>query len=237
MKNLALFSIFTILSFLSFGQSKNFIDQPFIETKATVDTLVTPDEIYLAISIRGEDTKGKVPVESLETKMVKALKQLGINIEEDLTLNDLASNFKKYFMKGQDIHKTKNYTLKVHDAVTAGEVILAMQKIEVSNIRLDRTEYSKMETLKLGLKSKAIAKAKRQAIFLVQPIGQKIGSAIHIIDVPNNPTGRLLRGRSEGIMLKEASSFMESDKIEFKNIEFNKIKVESSVSVKFKLTD
>ena len=63
MKNLALFSIFTILNFLSFGQSKNFIDQPFIETKATVDTLVSPDEIYLAISIRGEDTKGKVPVE------------------------------------------------------------------------------------------------------------------------------------------------------------------------------
>ena len=36
---------------VNFAQTKNFIDQPYLETTAKVDTLVTPDQIYLSIYI------------------------------------------------------------------------------------------------------------------------------------------------------------------------------------------
>ena len=95
-KNILL-AIIMAYSFVGFSQSKNFIDQPYIETNAQVDTLITPDRIFLNILVMEQDTKGKTSVEELESKMETTLKKLGIDTKKNLTLNDLATNFKKYF--------------------------------------------------------------------------------------------------------------------------------------------
>ncbi|WP_276497447.1 SIMPL domain-containing protein [Pontibacter litorisediminis] len=219
---------------MSFGQTKNFIDQPFIETAASVDTLVTPDEIYLSILINEKDTKGKISIEELESKMEARLQQLGVNTEESLSLNDLGSNFKKYFLKGQDVLKTKVYSLKVKDAQTAGLVILELEKIEISNIHLDRTEFSGIDQLKLALKSKAIAKAKMQAEYLVSPLNQKVGAALYISDQSDNAVHNDLQGRVAGIVVRGYGTASKSEP-KPADIQFEKIKVESSVNVKFKL--
>ncbi|WP_299758074.1 SIMPL domain-containing protein [uncultured Pontibacter sp.] len=235
MKKLILVIICALLQSLAgFGQAKNFVDQPFIETSASVDTLVTPDEIYLNVLINEKDTKGKSSVEELESRMVKTLQELGINTEKNLALNDLGSNFKKYFLKGQDVLKTKVYSLKVDNAQTAGMVILELEKIDVSNIHLDRTEFSGIDQLRLTLKSKAIAKAKKQAEYLVSPLNQKVGTAIFISDQSSPDFSNQLQGRVAGIVV---TGYGTSSKSEPKpaDIQFEKIKVESSVNVKFKL--
>ena len=46
-------------SFIGWSQTKNFIDQAYVETNAQVDTLVIPDRIYLNILILEKDTKRK----------------------------------------------------------------------------------------------------------------------------------------------------------------------------------
>ncbi len=43
---------------LTFAQ-KSFIDQPFVETNAKVDTLVVPDKIYISINLNEADSKNK----------------------------------------------------------------------------------------------------------------------------------------------------------------------------------
>ena len=115
MKNLFTIISLCIVSFI-FSQTKNFIDQPYLETSAKADTLVTPDRIYLDILISEKDTKDKKSIEELEILMEERLKSIGIDIKKQLTLNDLASNFKKYFLKNTDILKTKSYSLIVYDA-------------------------------------------------------------------------------------------------------------------------
>ena len=49
-----------IITTKSISQTKTFIDLPYIETSAKVDTLVIPDRIYLNISITEKDSKGKI---------------------------------------------------------------------------------------------------------------------------------------------------------------------------------
>ena len=70
-------SLTIFISNIVYSQTKNFIDQPYIETKSRVDTLVTPDRIFLSIFINEEDTKGKISVEEQENKMASTLKLLG----------------------------------------------------------------------------------------------------------------------------------------------------------------
>ncbi|MGB5227603.1 MAG: SIMPL domain-containing protein [Eudoraea sp.] len=222
-----LIALLLITSLTTYGQSKNFIDQPYLETTARVDTLVIPDRIYLSILITEADTKGKTSVEKLENKMADKLKAIGIDIEKQLTLNDLGSNFKKYFLRKVDVQKDKEYTLLVHDALTAGKVLMGLESIGISNVNLIKTEYSGLEKLKIDLRQKAVRAAKIQAEAMVIPLDQKLGHALFISDlntgVQNRMTDRMVRVQ----MSKEA------DKDQPIEIEFEKIKIESTVNVKF----
>lgn len=216
---------------LTFGQSKNFIDQHYLETTAKVDTLIKPDIIYLDILIREKDEKNKISVEELENNMAEKLKTLGIDVQKQLILSDLSSNFKKYFLKQKDIMKSKAYKLKVFDAQTAGKVIVGLEDIGISNVSLDKTEYSKIEELKLKLKSKAVAKAKMQAEYLIAPLNQKITKALFITDTyfqSYNYNGEL----DEIVVIGFSGKRMKQDYQPI-DIEFKPIKVEAEVSIKF----
>ena len=233
MKKLTLF-ILLIISTKSISQTKTFIDVPYIETSAKVDTLVIPDRIYLNISITEKDTKGKVSVEELESKMNEKFKSMGINIETQLSLNDLGSNYKKYFFKQQDILKNKNYTLLLYDAKISGKVLIALEEMEISNVILERTEYSKADKMILTLKTKAIEKAKSQAIAMTKPLNQKVGNAIFISDY-NAEILRGLAGSAAGIKIRGANSISEKKEYVSADIEFEKIKIQTELNVKFKI--
>ena len=197
------FIVLVFLTFKSFAQTKNFIDLPYIETSAIADTLVIPDKIYLKIIIAERDNKGKISVEELENKMISQLNAFGIDTKKQLTVNDVSSNFKKYFLKQQDILKTKEYLLNIDNLKTVSKVIIELEELGISNVSIDRTAYSKEEQLRLILKTKAVEKAKNQALFMAKATNQKVGDAIFISDVPSNDFGitNSLNGRLEGIVV------------------------------------
>lgn len=232
MKNL--FIIIAVLMASSiFSQTKNFIDQPYLETSAKVDTLVTPNRIYLNIIISEKDTKDKKSVEELENVMAQKLKNIGIDTQKQLTLNDEASNFKKYLLKETDVIKTKSYNLVVYDAKTAGRVLIELENANISNVSLIKTEHSNAENIILELKSKAILKAKKEALIMAKAINQKIGNAIFISDQENMMYNANI-GAIDQIMVQ---GYAPKLKNEFQpiDIEFKKIKFETAISVKFKL--
>lgn len=228
MKKIILLLVVTLIFTNGFSQTKNFIDQPYIETRAQVDTLVTPDRIYLNILIAEKDTKGKVSVEEFENRMAAKLASLGIDLQKQLTLSDLASNFKKYFLKRQDVLKSKAYSLVVYEALTAGKVIVGLEEIGISNVQFHKTMYSKIEELKLNLKTKAVSKAKQEAEALLKPLNQKVGNAIYISDI-NNYNNYALQGRVAGVAVVYDKKFEPID------VEFQKIKVQSEINIKFKI--
>ena len=233
MKTLKLPGILTLLAVFFLmtptrAQERNFIDQPYLETNSRVDSLVVPDKIYLGIEIREADTKGRTSVEELENRMADKLKALGIDLDKQLTLSDLASNFRNYFLRKTDVQKSKSYTLIVYDGLTAGKVIQALESIGISNIQLQRTEYSKMESLKIALRQKALEKARKQAVAMIETLGQTLGKALYISDlstdyqnVQNHVSGIQVRGYA----MEKADAPLD--------VAFEKIPVEASVNVKF----
>ena len=215
----------------TFAQTKNFIDKPYLETTALYTETVVPDRIYLTIQITEADTKGKTSVEELENKMADKLKSLGIDIKEQLRLDDLASNFQKYFLRKKEVLKNKSYTLLVYDAQTAGKVILGLESINISNVRLLKTEYSKLEELKIELRAKAVSKAKTQAESLLKPLDQKPGKAIYISDLNTN----IPRLYNRAAMMSKMEMDSAEQSYEPLDIEFEKIRIESSVTVYFEI--
>ena len=79
MKNILLILI-GFITIQTFAQNKNFIDQPFLETIAEIDTLVTPDKIHLVIMLNEEDNRNRKSTEELEASMLRVLNSLKIDL-------------------------------------------------------------------------------------------------------------------------------------------------------------
>lgn len=230
MKKLKLITLFVLTFLVGQSQSKNFIDQPYIEVSGSADTLLTPNEIFIRILLSEKDTRDRISIEDLELKMVNALKALSLDTEKDLTTSDMSSNFKFYLLKSKDVLKAKLYTLKVKDAVTASQVFIKLEEIEISNTSIERVDHSDIENIKNIMRSKAISDAKSRAIALTKSLNQSVGAAIHISDTENFT--QPLQGRAPGIQIRGASFMQKNDK-ELPKIEFEKIKVSANISAKF----
>ena len=219
-----------------FSAQKNFLDQPYIEVGATVDTLVVPDRIYVSITLNEADSKNKKSVEEQEKQLETILKKLKINTDKDLSVWDYSSNFKKYFLKGQNILKTKKYSLLVRDAYTLGNVIISLEEAGISNTEVEKVEYSKSKELLLELKSEAVKKSRITADKLVKPLNQKAGKALYISDTNYGGIEDYEYVTVRNIALQEMDYKRESASEEFlRKLDFQKIKFSTTVYVKYQL--
>ncbi len=173
-----------IFTFAQMG-TKNFIDQNFIEVTGNAELEIVPDLIYLSITLREADGKNRTPLAITEQAMMSKLQEIGIDVEEDLTVNDLSSRFRTKLFSGSQVLLSKEYTLLVADAPTAGKVYEGLEQIGISNVNLLRFDHSKMDELKLQVKIAAIRDAQQKAENLAKAINQPIGRAIHIEELSN----------------------------------------------------
>jgi len=233
-KGLAILAI--LLSTAALGQQgeKNFIDQNYIEVTGKSEMEIAPDKIFIKIEVSEKDVKGKSLTE-IEKTMVVKLQEIGIDTKKDLAIKDVASNFKSYWLAKSDIILSKEYQLLVRDGISAGKVFVELQSIGVSNVSIDRVENSKIVDYRKEVKLQAIKAAQEKAKSLAEVIGQNAGRAIYVKETDNDGYGTL-QGRVPGIVVRgyANSVFSVSDKSET-NIEFEKIKLEYSVLVRFEL--
>jgi len=231
MKKIILLAII-LTSITTFSQEKNFIDQPYMEVQGKADTLVTPNRIYIDVLVSEKDTKGKKSVEELESEMLAKLKSLGIDTEKNVTMQDMMSNFKKFFLKQTDIQKAKSYSILVYDAKTTAKVFIGLEEVGISNVRIDKLEHSEEKKLQLVMNTKAMENAKANALSFTKPLGQNIGKALLINQVKNN----FYRGNNQllirGVALQEVVQKTKSQDYN-ENIEFEKIAIVSDVNVRF----
>ena len=232
MKNL-LFTLLLFVTINAFSQDKSTNNKPFIEVTGQADTLVLPNKIWINVLLTEKDSKGKKSVEDLEKEMILKLKEIGINTEKNLSLNDMSSNYKFYLLKQSDILKSKSYSVLVADAQTASKVFIGLENIGLSNVQIDRVENDQQKNIRLLINAKAILRAKQVAESFSKPLNQKVGNAIQINnfeDISNQ-----LAGNIAGIAIKEKRSFYSESPSDEPNIEFQKIKIVSSVQVRFLL--
>lgn len=215
----------------SYAQNLDYSKIPQLQTQATYTQEVYADKITLSITLSEANTNGKVSVETLEQRMKKVLLDNDIDLQKQLTLTNMASDFRDYFLKKTDVQKVKNYELEIYDALTAGKIFMGLESQEISNVRLLKTEYSKLEELKIELKGKAVEKAKRQAEEMLKGLDQELGSAIFISDMETKMYP-MVNSMNRAAMLYAESQNDMSGGID---VNFDKIRVEALVTVYFKL--
>lgn len=222
----------TIMATKAQTGEKNFIDRPYIEVTGKAEMEVTPDRIYMILAINEKDSKGKTVLAESEREMISKLKELGIDTKKDLSVRDMSSNFKKYWIKSSEIMTNKEYQLIVSSAQNAGRVMQGLEKIGISNVTIERVEHSQIEALRKDVKIMAAKNAREKATDLANAVGQGVGNAIFIQEIDYEQP--YMQGRLAEVAFKSAADRTEMD-MNVPDIEFEKIKLEYRVHAKFEL--
>lgn len=187
MRNLLALAFVALFSMSAMAQQVDLRKK--ITVSGTAETEVTPDIIYISVSLKeylkDGNSKKKVEINDLETQLYNAIQSAGIS-RDNLTINNLSSyNTVGEKKKNPDFLASKQYRLKVTDLNKWNEIIGAVDPKGVAYTNIDSYDYSKIEVLKKELKIKALQAAKAKATYLVEALGNQLGSVIDIQEVNN----------------------------------------------------
>ena len=199
---------------------------PSVSVNGSSQVKVTPDEIYLRITLDEGDTKGKDVIELQRKRLFSALKRCGVDVEKQLTLLDMSS---EYFRRGNSLATTQ-YELKLTSAGAVKEVFESLEKSGISNVTVSRTACSKIDDYRRQARQEAIRNAQSRARDLAEAIGQSIGACFEI----NDYTSEARVTGSRVMMAKSAAVDMAAEEVE-PNVEFEQIVINYNVSAKFVL--
>lgn len=220
-----------MLSTAAMAQQNN-QSQNYIAVNGYAEREVTPNEIYISITIDESSSRnGKTTVAEQERSMIYALEKIGIDTKTLLQVGDMSGDLTNYILRRDRVQTSKNYVLKVSDAATMASVFQTLGDLGVSSISLMKATRNDVEQIQLELRAEAIRNAKDIADTLAEAIGQKAGKALMITD--NSYYGNGTIYFSNTVMMTRATDVV-AEKVN-SNIDFQDIKISSSVNVRFAL--
>jgi hypothetical protein len=239
MKNLHVCISTILLSISSIGFTQTTLlpteEKPYIEVVGTAEKEVFPDEIYIGITIREKYVNNeKISIESQEVKLKEALQSIGIDMN-NLYLSDVNADYVKVYWHKKDVLTKKDYILKVSDATEVSKVFQELEKLDITDANIAKVKHSKIDSLLREVKILAIKAAKAKADYLLTAIGEETGKPLVIKEIetlPLTPANVIeVSGARVGNYEQDINS-----KYDYQ-VRFEKIKLQSSIYIKFSIKE
>lgn len=209
-------------------------EKPFIEVNGIAEQEIIPDQIYISIIIREKyENKEKITIESQEEKLKTLLKEINIPTS-NLYLSDANADYVKVKFRTKDVLTKKDYTLKVSSATAVGQVFQQLEKLEINDANVSKVSHSKIDSLRKEIRIAAIKAAKTKADYLLNAIGEQTGKPLIVRENSVLNENVYTRNLNRVSNYSNTRFLEESDKSsDDEEIQFQKIKIQSSIYVKF----
>ncbi len=163
--------------------SENFTTiQNFIEVTGSSEITLTPDIFNILITLDEEDSKGRITIAKQQEQLIKELSAIGVDVEKQLKL----SNINSQFAKRNEAFSAISYNLKL----TSTEALMAsfeiFDRLYISKVYLESYESSKLREAKVAARAAAIQDAKQAADQMARSLDQSIGNCFYISDMSND---------------------------------------------------
>jgi uncharacterized protein YggE len=205
------------------GKTNN--DIPYIEVIGTSEMEVVPDMLHISIVLKdNHKDKENSSIEQQEELLKKALTDCGVPIL-NLKIDQAKSNYAKVSWISKAAVTQKVYSLVVPDAATMTKVFAAFQKSEViDNYYLAKVTHSKLDSLKQEVQVSAIKQAKKQAGYMLEAIGEKLGKPLEIREVDENGCNLYINTQNPRIVMDQtvSGSALSSSELGVQNIKIQK---------------
>jgi uncharacterized protein YggE len=209
--------------------------QKKIAVTGTAEMEIVPDEIYFRIVLKEyQKDKIKVTIEKLEKELAQAVLGAGV-AKEDFTVEQISAySWSKKKKDDAELYNSKTFIIKVSTPGKIDEVLNKVNGESIYSVEIRNYSHSKIEEYKKQLKIEAIKAAKAKATYLLEAIGEKIGTVLDVNEYDYNS------GISVGFGFANAqvsNNEYRSDSISYdyeqSNIGFQKIKLQFQVNATF----
>ncbi len=204
-----------------------------IEVTGSAETLITPNEFTFKIKLLERiENKQKITIEIQETKLKNELANLGVDVRKDLSIYDLNSVY-VYQKKLKDTLASKDYQLKIKDLAKIERLQEIADKLNVSRMDLIESTHSELTAFRKETKMEAVKAAKAKAEYMLGAIGEKVGKAVFIQEIPEGNESKQIPVISNLFRRKEVNTddSQASDTV----LTFSKITLRYSVLVRFEI--
>lgn len=229
MKRLILWAVAALVALPAAAQTQEAFPS-YVQVYGRAEKEITPDEFYLQIIINERDSKGKISVESQQRDMIAALKRLNVDIDKQLKVANLSSEF---FKKKSSV-ATAKYQLQLGSSAEVARVWQALDDLGISNVSILKVSHSKIDQLKEEVRVEAIRNARKNAATLAEAIGQQVGRCFYIYDSNSNVVPAVYDNR----VLMRSAKDVATGEMQFEEeapLEFKTLRLEYGVQAKFVL--
>ncbi len=203
----------------------------YIQVSGRAEKEIVPDEFYLSILLDERDSKGKISVESRQREMIAALRKQGVDVEKQLKVANLSSEF---FKKNISV-ATAKYQLKLGSAAEVAKVWQALDALGISGVSIQRVSHSAIDALKEEVRVEAIRNAQQSARMLAEALGQTIGKCFYIWDSNNDIVPAYYNNAVTVRSMKMMDAAGAVEEAAEEPLDFKTIKLQYSVNAKFVL--
>lgn len=228
MKRLILWAVAALVALPAAAQTQEAFPS-YVQVYGRAEKEITPDEFYLQIIINERDSKGKISVESQQRDMIAALKRLNVDIDKQLKVANLSSEF---FKKKSSV-ATAKYQLQLGSSAEVARVWQALDDLGISNVSILKVSHSKIDQLKEEVRVEAIRNARKNAATLAEAIGQQVGRCFYIYDSNSNVVPAVYDNM---VLMRSAKDVATAEmQVEEDLLEFKTLRLEYGVQAKFVL--
>ena len=181
--------LLTIVATSAFAQQ---IDtRKFIEVTGSAEMNIQPDEVKLEIVIGDNKKVGAKKLDDVEKEFKAILSKNNINPES--IEFDRASNW-YWWQYWRNRNQLNSMTVKV----TLGsktdilKLVKDLNKDWVSHIAIVDTDHKDLQRFRKDVKIQAIKAAKEKANYLLESVGEKIGSVLSVEEIPGMHADRFV---------------------------------------------
>jgi uncharacterized protein YggE len=219
--------------------AQQMVNKEFVSTVGRAEEEVTPDIIYIDVTLKefyeNGNTKKKAAIDKLEKDLFDSATKAGVK-KEDFTIQNIWSyNVPDKKKKDTDILLSRQYRIKVTNLNNLGQLLDGVDKAGIQSTYISEYDYSKKKELEKSLKTKAVLDAKVNAQILAEAAGQKIGKAIVLSETPQQiifgVQPMMRNAMYKGAMAEAADSAGENGL----DLNIRPMKVTSEISASFEL--
>ncbi len=204
-----------------------------IEVTGSAEMLIAPNEFTFKVTIIERiENKVKLTIELQEAKLKDELANLGVDVQKDLTIFDLTSVYISR-KKTKDTLGSKDYRLKLKDLAKIEKLQEIADKLNIATLDLIDSTHSDLTTFRRETKIESVKAAKMKASYMLGAIGETIGKAVFIQEIPNEDESRNYPSNSR--LNSNSNVFVIDGQASTNTLTFSKIKIRYSVLARFEI--
>ena len=159
-----------------------------VATKGYAEKEVTPDIIYLSVSLKeyymDGNTKKKVLIEAIEKQLFDAAIAAGVK-KEDFTIQNIYSYNYENKKKNNELMQSRQYRIKVTNLNGLNTMLEKIDPQGLQSTSINGYDHSQKREIERDLKTIAVKDARQNAEILAAADGQTVGKALVINDKSN----------------------------------------------------